>query len=69
MKLEVVYKSHTPLSIETDLHRLNKMRNVLSFLKNSEEWKCNQDFTISDVEQLLEEINNVISKVNERFTY
>ena len=39
------------------------------FLKNSEEWKCNKDFTISDVEQLLEEINNVISKVNERFTY
>jgi|TARA_Y100000114_G_C11663510_1_gene280183 hypothetical protein len=73
MKFNYIYKTDIPVSIETNLDKLNKIKSALDILKDADEKTSlklfNDQLSKYQIEDLLKEVNNVISKVNEKFTY
>jgi len=66
MKFNYIFKTDIPVSIETNLDRLLKLQSALDALKDGEQ---NDQISKYDIENLLKEVNQIISKVNEKFTY
>jgi hypothetical protein len=73
MKFNYIYKTDIPVSIETNLDKLNKIKSALDILKDADENTSlklfNDKLYKYQAEDLLKEVNNVISKVNEKFTH
>jgi hypothetical protein len=66
MKFNYIFKTDIPVSIETNLDRLLKLQSALDALKDGDQ---NDQISKYDIENLLKEVNQIISKVNEKFTY
>ena len=67
MKFNYVKTENMPVSIETDLNKLRYIKDALEYFKNSND--VNNPVSQYDARKIYDEINVVISRINESIKY
>ena len=67
IKYSYINKDRMPVTIETDLEKLNQIKDAVSHFKNSND--VENPISQYDAKKIYDEINVVISRINESIKY